>query len=73
MQKPPFTVCEDSLIFFENITCPLKCLFSAKHHVLSHKTTPRKKNHVTQLCFLKKPETSPSGVRSLKVGITDKC
>lgn len=59
MQKPPFTVCGDSLIFFENITCPLKCLFSAKHHVLSHKTTPRKKKSRDTTVFFKETRNFP--------------
>ena len=47
-------------IFFLNIMCPLKCLFSAKHYMLSHKTASKK-----ILCdkteFLRKPEISTSG------------
>jgi hypothetical protein len=42
MQDHPLTVCGVPFIFFLNITYPLKCLISAKHHMPSHKTASRK-------------------------------
>ena len=43
----PLTVCRISFMLFLNITCPLKCLFSAKHGTPSHKTASRKTSHAT--------------------------
>jgi hypothetical protein len=37
-----FCVCGILFIFLLNIMCPFKCLFSAKHHMSSHKTASRK-------------------------------
>ena len=65
MWEHPLTVCGAPFVFFLNITHPLKCLFSAKHHMPSHKTASRKASRDTTES-LKTPEISTSVVHSRK-------
>jgi hypothetical protein len=52
-------VCGVPFIVSLNIMPPLTCLFSAKHHMPSHKAAFSKTSHDTAE-FLKKPEISSS-------------
>lgn len=45
MQKRALTVCGVLLKVLLHVTHPLKCLFSAKHCMASHKTASRETSH----------------------------